>query len=63
MGIRKRLRKFELKFDRCAEKVIWHHPILGYFLLFVAMPIFVLACVCLFTMLITYPMSLIFGWL
>lgn len=35
----------------------------SYFLLFVAMPIFVLACVCLFTMLITYPMALIFGWL
>ena len=63
MGIRKQLRKFELKFDRSAEKVIWHHPILGYFLLFAVMPILVLACVCLFTMMITYPMALIFGWL
>lgn len=63
MGLRKRLHKFELKFDRYAEKVIWRHPILGYFLLFAVIPVFVLACVCLFTMLITYPMALIFGWL
>ena len=36
MSITKSIRKFEYKFDLKAEQFIWHHPLLGFFLLFKA---------------------------
>ena len=55
------------KFDKCveahAEHFAFQHPYLSFFALFIGMPICVLAAVFFFTVIITIPISLIFGWL
>lgn len=61
MGISKTFRKYERIFDRKAEKLIWHHPLLGFFLIFVGVPLFVLLCVCVCTVAIAFPMAWLLG--
>lgn len=63
MRILKSIQKFEQEFDIKAAKFIWRHPILGFLSIFVGMPVFVLVCVCISTVLITVPMAWFFGWL
>lgn len=63
MSITKSIRKFEYKFDLKAEKFIWHHPLLGFFFIFIGMPLFVLLGVCISTVVIAFPMAWFFGWL
>ena len=63
MSITKSIRKFEYKFDLKAEQFIWHHPLLGFFLLFIWMPLFILLGVCISTVVIAFPMAWLFGWL
>ena len=63
MCITKSIRKFEYKFDLKAEQFIWHHPLLGFFLLFIGMPLFILLGVCISTVVIAFPMAWLFGWL
>lgn len=63
MAVLKSIQKFEHGFDAKAEKVIWHHPILGALSLFVGMPLFVLTCVCIGTFAIALPLVWLFGLL
>lgn len=63
MSIARTIRKYEYRFDVKAENFIWHHPLLGFFLIFVGMPLFVLLCVCVSTAAIAFPMAWLFGWL
>lgn len=63
MSIIKTIRKYEHTFDVEAEKFIWHHPLMGFFLIFVGMPLFVLLGVCISTVVIAFPMAWLFGWL
>ena len=63
MSITKSIRKFEYNFDLKAEQFIWHHPLLGFFLLFIGMPLFILLGVCISTVVIAFPMAWLFGWL
>lgn len=62
MHIKKAIREFEHEFDLKTEQFLWKHPILGFLSIFFGMPIFVLACVCISTVVITFPMAWIFGW-
>lgn len=57
MSIIKAIKKCEYDFEVRAEKFLWHHPVLGFFSIFVGMPLIVLCAVCAF------PMSLLFGWI
>ena len=57
------IRGFERNVDAKAEKFVWHHPFLGFLLIFVGMPVFILACVSVCTMLIAFPLSWLMGWI
>lgn len=63
MRITKSIREFEHEFDLKAEQFLCNHPFLGFLSIVVGMPIFVLACVCISTAVVTFPMAWIFGWL
>lgn len=62
MSIAGTIRKYEHRFDAKAESFIWRHPLLGFFLIFVGMPLFVLLCVCVSTVVIAFPMAWLWGW-
>ncbi len=57
MSITNAARRFEQRFDAKAERFIWHHPLLGSISIFVGMPLLVLACVCISTIVIAFPMA------
>ena len=63
MSITNAARRFEQRFDEKAELFIWHHPLLGFISIFVGMPLLVLACVCISTIVIAFPMAWLLGWL
>ena len=63
MSITNAARRFEQRFDAKAERFIWHHPLLGFFFIFIGMPLFVLLGVCISTVVIAFPMAWLFGWL
>lgn len=63
MRITKSIRAFEHAFDLKAEQFLWKHPFLGLLSIFVGMPIFVLVCVCISTVVIAFPVAWLFGWL
>lgn len=63
MSITNAVRRFEQRFDAKAEHFIWHHPLLGFISIFVGVPLLVLACVCIGTMVIAFPMTGLLGWL
>lgn len=63
MSITNAARRFEQRFDAKAERFIWHHPLLGFISIFVGMPLLVLACVCISTIVIVFPMEWLLGWL
>ena len=46
VSIIKAIKKCEYDFEVRAEKFLWHHPILGFFSIFVGMPLIVLCAVC-----------------
>lgn len=61
MSIINAARRFEQRFDAKAERFIWHHPLLGSISIFVGMPLLVLACVCISTIVIAFPMAWLLG--
>lgn len=63
MNLMKSIRRAEHAFDARAEKFIWKHPFLGFLALFVGMPVFILVCVCISTVVLTFPAAWLFGWL
>jgi len=63
MSIINAARRFEQRFDAKAERFIWHHPLLGFIFIFVGTPLLVLACVCISTIVIAFPMEWLLGWL
>ena len=62
-AISKSIRKFEDKFDRGAERFVFHHARLAFLAMFIGMPIFILIAVSACTTIIAFPMAWIFGWL
>lgn len=63
MHMRFSIRRFERTMDEKTEKFVWNHPFLGFLLIFVGMPIFILACVSICTVLIAFPFSWLMGWI
>ena len=63
MSITNAVRRFEQRFDAKAERFIWHHPLLGFISIFVGVPLLVLACVCIGTIDIAFPMTGLLDWL
>lgn len=63
MKFMKSVKKYEVRFDLKAERFIWRHPLLGFLFIFIGMPVIVLACVSVSTMLIAFPVAWIFGLL
>lgn len=48
--------------DKKMRKFIFNHPVLSYLTMLIAMPIFILLCVVVLTLVLVVPLSLIFGW-
>lgn len=63
MSIVRTIRKYEHRFDVKAENFVWKHPFLGFLLVFVGIPAFVLICVCISTTVIAFPIAWLFGYL
>ncbi len=63
MNIEREIRKFEYEFDIKAERFVWHHPFLGFLAVFIVIPVIVLACVCMSTAIITFPIIWALGLL
>lgn len=57
------IHKCEHCFDRKAEKLVFHHPYFAFFVMFLVLPIILLAVVSVCTTMIVLPLALIFGWL
>lgn len=57
------IRKFEREFDLRAERFFWRHPILGFLFIFAGMPLFILICVCISTLMIALPAAWLLGFL
>jgi hypothetical protein len=62
MGALKKF-KFEDMLDMKAERFIWFHPAAGFLLIFVGIPLFILACVCICAFIITFPIACCLSWL
>ena len=62
-AIFKAIHQFDKRIEAHAERFAFKHPYLYFFALFIGMPICVLAAVFFFTVIITVPIALIFGWL
>ncbi|MGN0371954.1 MAG: hypothetical protein ACI4F3_03995 [Enterocloster sp.] len=50
------IRKTEDELDSRAEEFVRHHPILGFFMVFVGVPLFALSCVCISIAAAAFPM-------
>lgn len=59
----KRGSRLENPIEASIEKFIFHHKFLGGFMIFVGMPLVILAAVCICTTLITLPIAFLFGWI
>ena len=58
----KAIKKYEYRFEVHAEKLLWYHPVFGFFSIFVGIPLIALCAVCAITIIFAFPMSLLFGW-
>lgn len=61
--ISKTIHELDKRIEAHAEHFAFKHPHLFFLALFIGMPICVLAAVFFFTVVITVPIALIFGWL
>lgn len=61
--VMKSIHKMEKRFDERAERFAFHHPYLACLVMFIGVPSFILIAVAATTMLITFPVAWIFGWL
>lgn len=57
MSITESIRRFEREFAARAEKFIWKHPFMGLLAVFVGLPVFILICVCISTVVISFPVA------
>lgn len=59
----KTIHDLDKRIEAHVEHFSFKHPYLSFFAVFIGMPICVLAAVFFFTVIITVPIALIFGWL
>ena len=62
-GLVNTFHKFEKKFDKYALRLSMCHPYLFFLAIFIGAPLFVLCSVCICTVIIVLPVSLIMGWM
>ena len=62
-GLVNTFRKFEKIFDKCVLQLSMRHPYLFFLAVFIGAPLFVLCSVCICTIIIVLPVSIIMGWL
>lgn len=63
MNMVKKIKEKEIVFENQAEKYLFHHPYIGFFLIVAGMPIFILLAVTICTAVIMLPISYFMGWL
>lgn len=63
MRMTRSIQNLERGFDARAERFLWHHPVLGFFSIFIGMPLLTLAGVCASTVLVVFPIGWLLGWL
>ena len=59
----KKIHELDKHIELRADRFAFRHPILSLFAVVIGMPICVLVAVFFFTVIITVPIALIFGWL
>lgn len=59
----KRVSRFENRIDTSIEKFVFHHQFLGFFMIFVGMPLVTLAAVCVCTTILALPIAFLLGWI
>lgn len=59
----KRVSRFENRIDTSLEKFVFHHQFLGFFMIFVGMPLVTLAAVCVCTTILALLIAFLFGWI
>ena len=59
----KRVSRFENRIDTSLEKFVFHHQFLGFFMIFVGMPLVTLAAVCVCTTILALPIAFLLGWI
>lgn len=57
----KRVSRFENHVDDAMEKFVFHHKFLGLLMIFIGMPLAILAAVCVCTTMITLLITFLFG--
>ena len=62
-AIFKTIRELDKRIEALAEHFAFKHPYISFFALFIGMPICIIAAVFFFTVIITVPIALIFGWI
>ena len=60
-ALKERLIHWGEQFDAAMERYIFHHRFLGFLMVFIGMPLFILAAVFICTIGIVLPMAWIFG--
>lgn len=59
----KTIHELDKRIEAYADHFTFKHPYISYFVLFFGIPICILTAVFFFTVIITVPIALIFGWL
>ena len=59
----KRVSHFERQADASMERFLFHHQFLGFFIVFIGMPLVTLAAVCAGTAMIAFPLAVLFDWI
>ena len=62
VALKKRISYLENQMDIRMEEFVFRHKFLGFLTIFVGMPLITLLAVCICTMIIVLPLSLLFGW-
>ncbi len=63
LAFMKSVSRLENRVDTSFEKFVFHHRFWGFFMIFIGMPVVILAAVCVCTSIIALPMALLFGWM
>lgn len=61
--IRRKLKRWEKKFDKKAEEFAFKHPYLASLIVFIGVPAFTLTAVLAVTAIVTLPIAALFGWM
>ncbi|MCI7472849.1 MAG: hypothetical protein MSB10_04110 [Clostridiales bacterium] len=60
---KKRMSHMETHVDAVLERFLFRHKVLGVLMMFIGMPLFTLAAVCVSTAAIVLPMAMALGWI